>query len=707
MATKVRDQSSQRPLKVALLGNPNCGKTTVFNALTGLRQKVGNYPGVTVERKEGVAYTQHGVQMKVIDLPGTYSLHPRSPDEQILVDFLLGRIEGETPPDVVVCLIDASNIERNLFFVTQVVELGFPTIVGLTMLDVAERRGVRVKSEVLEKKLGVKVVELDERDEKKVISLRVALSRPDLPRAKELVEYPELVEEAGRDLAPSFQRPGMSQDFAHAEARLALSADEERLDGLNLGPAKTRLKIWRQRLDREAPGWQSGIITARYAFIGAILQDVVQRFNPNRPSTTERLDKVLLHPVLGFGVFAFVMGVLFYSVFKLAVPFMDWIDGGVGWIAGKVAGLMPDGPLEGLLVDGVIAGIGGVVIFLPQILMLFFFISLLESSGYMARAAFILDRLMSKVGLHGRSFVPLLSSYACAVPGIMATRTIESPKDRLVTIMVAPFMSCTARLPVYLVLIAALLPDMEYRASLQAGLLFGLYFIGTAAALIFGLIFKRTLLKGVTPSMILELPSYRVPRWRSVALEMWDRSKVFLRRAGTIIFALSILLWFGMNYPQVEVVVGSENGEEIVEKVSSLENSFAGRVGQAVEPVFEPLGYDWKVNVGVLASFAAREIFVSTMAIIYKVEDEEDVDSVVDALRLQTRSDGSPLFTPLTCLSLMLFFVFALQCMSTVAVVKRETQSWTWALFQVAYMFAVAWLSAFFVYQGGLLLGFS
>tara|TARA_B110000037_G_scaffold223120_1_gene302348 strand:- start:3012 stop:5138 length:2127 start_codon:yes stop_codon:yes gene_type:complete len=707
IATKEEEKSAQRPLKVALLGNPNCGKTTVFNALTGLRQKVGNYPGVTVERKEGVAYTQHGVQMKVIDLPGTYSLHPRSPDEQILVDFLLGRIEGEAPPDVVVCLIDASNIERNLFFVTQVVELGFPTIVALNMLDIAERRGVRVKADVLERKLGVKVVELDEKDDKKVISLRVALSRADLLRAKELVSYPELVEEAGRDLAPSFQRPGMSHDFAHAEARLALSASEDRLGSLNLGPARTRLEIWRQRLDREVPGWQSGIITARYAFIGTILHEVVQRFNPNRVTTTERLDRVLLHPVSGFGVFAFIMGVLFYSVFKLAVPFMDWIDGGVGWVAEQVAAVMPDGQLESLLVDGVISGIGGVVIFLPQILMLFFFISLLESSGYMARAAFILDRLMSKVGLHGRSFVPLLSSYACAVPGIMATRTIESPKDRLVTIMVAPFMSCTARLPVYLVLIAALLPDMEYRASVQAALLFGLYFIGTAAALIFGLIFKRTLLKGVTPTMVLELPSYRIPRWRSVALEMWDRSKVFLRRAGTIIFALSIILWFGMNYPQVDLVVESENGEEIIETVSSLEHSFAGKIGQAAEPIFAPLGYDWKVNVGVLASFAAREIFVSTMAIIYQVEGEEDVDSVVDALRSQTRSDGSPLFTPLTCLSLMLFFVFALQCMSTVAVVRRETQSWGWALFQVFYMFAVAWLSAFAVYQGGLILGFS
>jgi len=491
------------------------------------------------------------------------------------------------------------------------------------------------------------------------------------------------------------------------------------LGQLNLGPAMTRLQLWRQRLDRDIPGWRSEIITKRYAFIGELLRECLHRFNPHRRSWTDRLDHVLLHPFYGILSLCGVMGLLFYSVFRLAVPFMDLIDASVGALGDLVADIMPPGQLESLLVDGIIGGVGGVVIFLPQILMLFFFISLLENSGYMARAAFILDRIMSKVGLHGRSFVPLLSSYACAVPGIMATRTIESVKDRLVTILVAPFMTCTARLPVYLVLIAALLPTGEHRALKQAGILFGLYFLGTVTALLFGLIFKKTLLRGVTPTMVLELPVYRLPQPRSVLMEMWDRSKLFLQRAGTVIFALSIILWFAMNYPQphdtgADVAVGTTSEvapetpvEAEVSGEELLEYSLAGRLGHAVEPFFAPLGYDWKISVGVIASFAAREVFVSTMAIIYSVDDEEDTDSVVDAMLGQRRSDGSPLFTPLTCLSLMVFFVFALQCMSTVAVVKRETNSWFWPVFQVLYMFAVAWGASFFIYQGGRLLGFS
>jgi ferrous iron transport protein B len=709
-ASVARAPETARVRTVALLGNPNSGKTTVFNALTGLRQKVGNYPGVTVERKEGTAFTQHGKPLRIIDLPGSYSLHPRSPDERILVDFLLGRIPGERAPDVVLCLVDASNLERNLYLVTQILDLGFPTIIGLNMVDIAHRRGLKVDAERMSRELGVPVVPLEAHRDKGIIELRLLLGGLDLPKARAVVPTVDLVEEAARELAPSFQRPGMTPGFALAEARLSLATDEERLGQLGLGPAMTRLRLWRQRLDREIPGWRSEIITTRYAFIGELLRECLHRFNPHRRSWTDRLDHVLLHPLGGILSLALVMALLFYSVFRLAVPFMDWIDAGVGALGGLVADLMPDGRLESLLVDGVIAGVGGVVIFLPQILMLFFFISLLESSGYMARAAFILDRVMSKVGLHGRSFVPLLSSYACAVPGIMATRTIESVKDRLVTILVAPFMTCTARLPVYLVLIAALLPEGEHRAWKQAAILFALYFLGTVTALLFGLLFKKTLLRGMTPTMVLELPVYRVPQPRAVLMEMWDRGKLFVRRAGTIIFALSILLWFAMNYPQPIPPEDAGEGEAIVVAPSAdelLEYSFAGRLGHAVEPLFAPLGYDWKISVGVIASFAAREVFVSTMAIIFSVEDGEDADSMVGAMVSQRRADGSPLFTPLTCFSLMVFFVFALQCLSTVAVVKRETNSWFWPGFQIVYMLAVAWLSAFAVYQGGQLLGFS
>jgi len=504
------------------------------------------------------------------------------------------------------------------------------------------------------------------------------------------------------------------QGLARAEARLLL-ADIDHFDPSDAGPAATRIQLWVQRLDRELPGWRSERITQRYARIGDLMRETVHRFNPNRPSKTDMLDRVLLHPVAGILVLSVVLTVLFYSVFQLAVPFMDAIDGTVTAVGDWAASVMPAGPLRGLVVDGIIAGVGGVVIFLPQILLLFFFIALLESTGYMARAAFILDKLMNKVGLHGRSFIPLLSSYACAVPGIMATRTIESPKDRLVTILVAPFMTCSARLPVYLVLIAALFPEGAGTALQRALIMFGLYALGTVSALLFALIFKKFLLKGHTPSLVMELPSYKWPQWGQIAREMFDRAVIFLRRAGTVIFALSIVLWFGMNYPKTdyEAELPPNPTEEQVADANAheaqlhLANSFAGRMGHALTPIFEPLGYDWKINIGIIASFAAREVFVSTMAIVYNVEDGgEDTDSLLDNLRSQTRADGSPVFTPLTCLSIMVFFVYALQCLSTVAVVKRETQSWKWAGFQVAYMFVVAWTGGFLVYQVGHLFGY-
>lgn len=730
-ATKDIAAPAVRPRTFALIGNPNSGKSSLFNALTGLRQKVGNYPGVTVERKEGTAYTQHGKPMRIIDLPGSYSLQPRAPDERILVDVLLGRLRGEPPPDAIVCIVDASNLERNLYLVTQALELGLPVIVALNMMDVVARRGLKIDTERLGKVLGVPVIPIQASNQKGLLELRLAMSRADLAPAKGKVVFPELVASAVKDLAPLFKRPNRSvSELAEAEARLFLGADEGNgvLDPV-AGPAATRIGIWRQRLDREIPGWRSELITARYAFIGDLLRDTVHRFNPNKPSLTEKVDHYLLNPFWGILALVGVMTVLFYCIFSVAVPFMDAIDAGISWLGEGAAAILPDGDLQGLVVDGIIAGVGGVVIFLPQILMLFFFISLLESTGYMARAAFILDRLMSKVGLHGRSFVPLLSSYACAVPGIMATRTIESFKDRLVTILVAPFMTCSARLPVYLVLIAALLPAGENHAWIQAGLLLGLYFLGTVAALVFGLIFKRTLLKGATPTMVMELPPYRLPRMRWVLLELWDRARSFLRRAGTIIFALSIILWFLMNFPkpaeQAEAVqesavaVVDEVPEEtpttespVVEADSSeppaLATSFAGRAGHFFEPIFAPLGYDWKMTVGLIASFAAREVFVSTMAIIYRVEDaDESPASLVETLRSQRRPDGTPAFSPLVCLSLMVFFVFALQCISTIGVVKHETRSWRWPLFQMAYMFVVAWGGACLVYQGGRLLGFS
>jgi ferrous iron transport protein B len=695
------------PPFVALVGNPNSGKTTLFNALTGLRQKVGNYPGVTVEWKEGIFYSQHGHPIRILDLPGSYSLNARSPDEQILVEALLGQTGVLPEPTAVVCCLDASNLERNLYMATQVIELGLPTVVVLNMMDVARRRGMRINVELLEKRLGVPVVACEAARGKGIMELRLALSQHPLPVPTLEMEKPRMVEEAIRELVPLFEhRDDKDSVLARGEARLLLSCDEDP----GLGETVWRqIRDWQRRFDREIPGWRSEWITARYAWIGDVMHACVRRYDPGRPSLTERVDEVLLHPWIGFPVLATVMGVLFYSIFTLAVPFMEGLDGLIAWLGGAVGGLLPDGQLRNLTVDGIFGGVGGVLVFLPQILFLFFFIALLESTGYMARAAFLLDRLMSRVGLHGRSFIPLLSSYACAVPGIMATRTIESPKERLVTIMVAPFMTCSARLPVYLVMIAAMLPEGPGHALTKALILLLLYFLGTFVALLFAWAFRNTLLKGPSHSTLMELPPYRLPRWDSVLHEMWDRAWTFLKRAGTIIFALSIILWFLMNYPQAPAPAGDPPvaSEQAVEPDDdALEKSFAGRIGKGLEPAFAPLGYDWQITVGILSAFAAREVFVSTMAIIYRV-DEEASDSIVSAFRGARRADGSPLFTPLTCLSVLMFFVFALQCVSTVAVVRRETRTWRWPLFQFAYMFAFAWLLAFLVYQGGRLIGFS
>ena len=693
-----------------MVGNPNSGKTTLFNALTGLRQKVGNYPGVTVEWKEGILYSQHGHPIRILDLPGSYSLNARSPDEQILVEALLGRIEVLPEPTAVICCVDASNLERNLYMATQVIELGLPTVVALNMMDVAKRRGMRIDVDRLEKRLGVTVVPCEAANGKGIMEVRLALSQNPLPVPELEMEKPPLVDEAIEELVPFFEhRESLDSVLAHGEARLLLSCDED--PGLGVSVWE-KIRDWQQRFDVEIPGWRSEWITHRYAWIGDVMRECVKRYDPGKATVTERVDRVLLHPWIGFPVLAVVMGILFYSIFTLAVPFMDGIDGLISWLGGTAATLLPDGQLKNLIVDGVIGGVGGVVIFLPQILFLFFFIALLESTGYMARAAFLLDRMMNKVGLHGRSFIPLLSSYACAVPGIMATRTIESPKERIVTILVAPFMTCAARLPVYLVMIAAMLPDGPGHALQKSLILLLLYFLGTIIALGFAWIFRKTLLKGPSPSTIMELPAYRLPKLNSVFHEMVDRAWIFLKRAGTVIFALSIILWFLMNYPLVEepLPLDPPAKEQLVEAVdgadSQLEYSFAGRLGKALEPAFSPLGYDWQITVGILSSFAAREVFVSTMAIIYRVEDDSD-DSIVAAFRSAHRDDMSPLFTPLTCMSVLMFFVFALQCVSTVAIVRRETHSWRWPIFQFAYMFAFAWLMAFIVYQGGQLLGLS
>lgn len=695
--------ASERTPVYAMVGNPNCGKTTLFNALTGLRQKVGNYPGVTVEKKVGTAYSQHGRPIQIIDLPGAYSLAARSPDEAVLRDVLLGRREDTPQPDRIVCVVDASNLERNLYLVHQILDLGRPVIVALNMMDVAAGAGVKVDPLALERALGVPVIPCEAVNGRGLLELRLAMSRVELSLAKHRWDVPGPIAAAVTDLQASLvQHDARSPLIARAEALLLLTDfDTVRVAGSKQLSARTHeiLAQWRDRWTAEGTDWSAVLIRSRYDAIAVLCEDVVLRGRDQRPSLSDRIDAVLCHSIWGWVVFAGIMALTFFSIFTLAEYPMNWIDENVAALGDWVKGAMAPGDLRDLLTDGIIGGVGGIVIFLPQILILFFFVGLLESTGYMARAAFIMDRPMSRVGLNGRSFIPLLGSYACAIPGIMATRTIENARDRLVTILVAPLMSCSARLPVYLLMIATLLPGETVPAAQKAGLMLVMYALGTVGAFFFAWLFKRYLVRGGTPHMIMELPPYQPPRFKEITRHMAERGWLFLKNAGTIILAISIVLWVLTTYPK--------HPNPDATATEQIAQSFAGQAGRVLEPVIKPLGFDWRVGIGLITSFAAREVFVSSMGVIFGVEGaEDDTTPLRDALRQAHWPDGAALFTPLVCLTLMVYYVFAMQCMSTIAVVKRETNSWRWPLFQIAYMTGTAWLVCFAVYQGGRALGF-
>lgn len=731
---------------VVLTGNPNCGKTTLFNALTGLRARVGNYAGVTVERKEGALTGTEALHpVTVLDLPGTYSLSPQSPDEQIARDILFQRLPEVPAPDLVVVVTDASNLQRNLYFATQVIELGHPTLLILNMIDVARDQGHEIDTEALSKALGVPVIPMVASEGEGLDSLRQTLrtlartpgTRHVIPR-----EFNELPEAFGREAqaletALEGHFPHRSR-LAAAEALLLLS-DERAIAGDKPQPEGTatgtrypqslidQVQAARRRLEAAGVDWRSAAIEARYARLFAIEQHVTRETTPPGELLSDRIDRVVTHRVWGLLLFVAVMGLMFQSIFWLAKYPMDGIEAAVDALAHWVGSSMPPGDLNDLVTRGAIAGVGSVVIFLPQICLLFLFIGLLEDTGYMSRAAFLMDRLMSRVGLHGKSFIPMLSSFACAIPGIMATRTIETRADRLATILVAPLMSCSARLPVYTVLIAACIPQRNGWPGLT---LLMMYLLGIAGALGMAWIFKKTLLRGEPPMLILELPPYKRPMVGAVLRQMWDRSKLFLRRAGTVILGINILLWFLATYPRsseldeqfsrrraqwkqsistpptaAETEAGLQlDHEEAGEK---LRQSFAGRLGRAIEPVLKPLGFDWKIGIGIVTSFAAREVFVSTLSVVYNVGgDGENTASLAEVMKSERRSDGRAMYTPLTGITLMVFYVFAMQCVSTVAVVRRETNSWKWPLFQTLYMTSLAWILAFLTYQIGSRLGF-
>jgi len=702
MTSPTKPPGASRPPVYAIVGNPNCGKSTLFNALTGLKQRVGNYPGVTVEKKTGTLYSQHGQPITVIDLPGAYSLAARSPDEAVTRDVLLGRRSDTPQPDRILCIVDATNLERNLYLVHQVLDLGRPVILVLNMMDLVVQAGLSIRVARLEQTLGIPVVPCEASNGKGIIELKLAMSRYDLPLPRHAWDIPAAIASAVAELQASLvSNGGKAPLIARAEALLLLTdQDSVRVAGSTPLDPRTEeiLRAWQKRWEAAGMDWAGTLVSSRYDVIGRLAAEVVQATRAAAPTPSDRIDAVVTHPVWGWLVLSAVMTLLFVSIFQFAQTPMEWIADGNAALANSIKRLMPAGDLRNLLTDGVIGGVGAIVTFLPQILILFFFIGLLESTGYMARAAFIMDRLMSRVGLNGKSFIPLLSSYACAIPGIMATRTIEEPKDRLVTILVAPLMSCSARLPVYLLMIAALLPGSRVPLAAKVAIMVLMYALGTIGAFCFAWLFKRTLLRGKPPLMIMELPPYRLPRLRDVLLHMVERAGLFLKNAGTVILAISIVLWFLAAYPKAPA--GATATEQLAQ-------SFAGRAGHAIEPLIRPIGFDWQIGIGLISSFAAREVFVSTMGVVFNAEAEgENSAPLAQALKAAKWPDGRLLFTPLVCFTLMIFYVFAMQCMSTIAVVRRETNSWRWPIFQTAYMTGAAWVLSFIVYQSGSALGF-
>jgi ferrous iron transport protein B len=740
------------PAYVVLTGNPNCGKTTLFNALTGLRAKVGNYAGVTVERKEGrLPGAPEELDIRVLDLPGTYSLSPQSLDEQISRDVLLNRLPELPPPSLIVIVVDASNLQRNLYYATQVVELGHPTLLALNMVDVAEANGHSIDATKLSELLGVPVVPVVASTGQGLPELRrrifEILQTPVEIKPRLFCQLPGLfrIEATGLAnlLAETFQERRIQ---ATAEALLILSNERALASSAAHYPPRIQEAVAaaRKRLTAKDVDWQGAPIEWRYARVAEMQSAATTEIAPPGETISDKLDRVLTHKAWGIVIFIAVMALMFQSIFTFARIPMEALQAGVDWLGGRVGGWLPPGDLNSLLVDGMIAGVGAVIVFLPQILLLFLFIGFLEDTGYMARAAFLMDRLMSKVGLHGKSFIPMLSSFACAIPGIMATRTIETSKDRLVTILVAPLMSCSARLPVYTLLIAACIPDVRVLGffKLTALTMLAMYLLGVVVALLMAWFFKKTLLKGETPMLIMELPPYKMPLLRAVLQHMWDRSKLFLRRAGTVILGINILLWFLATYPKSQTIrmrfaeqranlatasaayavdpprqTAEERAKYFEDRFKALDreeagaklrNSFAGRMGRAIEPLIAPLGFDWKMGIGIITSFAAREVFVSTMSTVYNVSADKSPGAktqLVETLRQQRRPDGTPVYTTLMAVTLMVFYVFALQCVSTVAVVRRETNSWKWPLFQWLYMGMLAWGFAFLTFHIGRMLG--
>lgn len=696
-------------LHIALVGNPNSGKTSLFNYLTGMHQQVGNFPGVTVDKKTGITSISDTLSAEVIDLPGSYSLYPRRLDEWVSYKVLLNQ-DKEIKADVIVAVADASNLKRNLLFCTQIIDLKLPVVVVLTMMDLAKKKGILIDLVALERELGVPVVAVNPRKQKGLAQLKKAIELTNQQRyqspARDFIDNkalaPAPIEEIQKEIPELSDYTAIHYLINHESFALE-DARQEKIEKIerehNFNPTKT----------------QAEEILQRYARIKQIMQQAVSEPDPlQKKLFTEKLDNVLLHRRWGYLILLGVLFLLFQSVFLLAQFPMDWIDMGFAKLSQGLSSSLPDNRWTDLLLNGVLAGLSGILVFVPQIMILFGLITLLEDSGYMARISFLSDRLMRVVGLNGKSVMPMISGFACAVPAIMSARNIENRKERLLTILITPLMSCSARLPVYAILIGLVIPKTYLLGflSVQGLVMMGLYLLGLVIALIVSYIAKWFIHINERSFFILELPAYRSPRWSNAVRTMISKARIFVFDAGKIIMVISLILWalssFGPGNTMQELkqeheIAIAQPGADIEAaarnyQTEKLEKSYAGILGKSIEPVIEPLGYDWKIGIALITSFAAREVFVGTMATLYSVGDADNELLLKEKMKGAVRPDGTPVFNLATGLSLMIFYVFAMQCMSTLAVVKRETRSWKWPVIQLVYMTALAYLMSWIAY---------
>lgn len=702
---------TEKNIKVALIGNPNVGKTSIFNALTGLNQKVGNYPGITVEKKIGHCKLSNDLKAEIIDLPGSYSLNANSMDEEVAVSTLLNK-NGEYYPDVVAVICDVENLKQNLLIFSQIKDLNLPVILVINMADRMEKKGISIDVSLLEAELKTKVVIVSTRTNIGIDKLKQSITQYAEISTEPCVNIHQLDTGYFRQLESLFPKENSYKLWLIISHNTNIIEHFKEVDLSGLKHSKSESEIKRMK-QKEA--------IIRYQHINDILKKAYSTDPKKASDLRTKLDRVLMHNFWGYIIFALVLLLVFQAVYEWSAYPMGWIEQFFELLTGWAENLLPAGALTELLTKGIIPGIGGIVVFIPQIAILFFFISLLEESGYMSRVVFLMDNLMKRFGLSGKSVVPLISGAACAIPAVMIARNIESWKERLITILVTPFMTCSARLPVYLIIIALVIPEGNFLFfSYKALTLFALYVLGFVAALLSAFILDKVLrIKKGKSFFIAEMPNYKLPLWKNVGITVYEKTKSFVIGAGKIILAISILLWFlgshgmGEQYHNIETEANrlaskhqweEEEKQHYIES-QQLEYSFLGYIGKGIEPIFRPLGYDWKISIGVLSSFAAREVFVGTLATIYSLgsdldtEEEEGEHTILEKMRNETRPDGSPVFTLATGTSLLLFYAFAMQCLSTIVVVRRETNSWKWAAIQWSFMTGIAYLCAMLAYQ--------